>query len=182
MPTNSESGKRSAIAIKFAPAAHPSSRTRHESAGAGAMPNNNPKVSTRETSDAEIGRLSYGSASYASSSGSDISAEQKFVCGARCDNATVGTSSSSNLRSTAAQMVSLLQQTGSGKLEVRRTANCADRATLCRGNAPDSPSSFSRASRFPLTAIGSSPMRQMQPVLWTKGVLLSPQHFQTQDL
>src|SRR5580765_1251949 len=24
-------------------------------------------------------------------------------------------------------------------------------------------------------------MRQMQPVLWTKGVLLSPQHFQTQD-
>jgi type VI secretion system protein ImpJ len=24
-------------------------------------------------------------------------------------------------------------------------------------------------------------MRQTQPVLWTKGVLLSPQHFQTQD-
>jgi len=24
-------------------------------------------------------------------------------------------------------------------------------------------------------------MRQMQPVLWTKGVLLSPQHLQTQD-
>src|SRR2546423_8276437 len=24
-------------------------------------------------------------------------------------------------------------------------------------------------------------MRQLQPVLWTKGVLLSPQHFQTQD-
>src|SRR5262245_2623678 len=81
MPTNSESGKRSAIATKFAPAAHPSSRTRHESAGAGAMPNNNPNVSMRETSDAEIGRLSYGSASYASSSGSDISAEQKFVGG-----------------------------------------------------------------------------------------------------
>ena len=24
-------------------------------------------------------------------------------------------------------------------------------------------------------------MRQLQPVLWTKGVLLTPQHFQTQD-
>src|SRR5262245_66567785 len=82
MPTNSESGKRSAIAIMLAPAAHPSSRTRHPSAGAGVMPNNNPNVSMRETSDAEIGRLSYGSASYASSSGSDISAEQKFVGGA----------------------------------------------------------------------------------------------------
>src|SRR4030095_17192961 len=26
-----------------------------------------------------------------------------------------------------------------------------------------------------------SPMRQLQPVLWTKGVLLSPQHLQLQD-
>src|SRR4051812_46265858 len=31
------------------------------------------------------------------------------------------------------------------------------------------------------SGLASSPMRQMQPVLWTKGVLLSPQHFQTQD-
>src|SRR3954471_3525305 len=29
--------------------------------------------------------------------------------------------------------------------------------------------------------LASSHMRQTQPVLWTKGVLLSPQHFQTQD-
>src|SRR5215510_12825350 len=37
------------------------------------------------------------------------------------------------------------------------------------------------ASRASHCELASTAMRQMQPVLWTKGVLLSPQHFQTQD-
>ena len=32
-----------------------------------------------------------------------------------------------------------------------------------------------------LVMLAYPPMRQMQPVLWTKGVLLNPQHMQTQD-